>query len=60
MGSSPIHSSKQNQPDAKHGKETILKNENAMSEIEFNNILNTSSTITQWGKWGGIVNIRKA
>lgn len=60
MESSPIHSSKQNQPDIKHGKETTLKNENAVSEIEFNNMLNQSSTITQWGKWGGIVNIRKA
>lgn len=29
MESSPIHSTKQNQPDIKHGKETMLKNENA-------------------------------
>lgn len=60
MESSPIHSTKQNKPDIKHGKETILKYANAMSEIKFNIILNKSSTIPQWGKGGRIVDIRKA
>lgn len=32
--SSPIHSTKQNKPDIKHGKETISKYANAMSEIK--------------------------
>lgn len=60
MESSPIHSTKQNKPDIKHGKETIFKNENAVSEIEFKNILNKSSTVTQSGKERGTVDIRKA
>lgn len=60
MESSPIHSTKQNKPDIKHGKETILRSADATSEIEFNIILNKSSTITQWGKgWGRTVAIRK-
>lgn len=48
MESLPIHSTKQNKPDTKHGKEIIFKDESAVSEIEFNNTLNKSSTITQW------------
>lgn len=50
MESSPIHPAKQNKPDIKHGKETILKYANAMSEIKFNIILNKSSTTTQGGQ----------
>lgn len=46
----PVHSTKQNKPDINHGTETILKNGNVMLEIEFNNVLNKSSTITQWGQ----------
>lgn len=48
MESLPIHSTKQNKPDIKHGKEIIFKDESAVSEIEFNNTLNKSSTITRW------------
>lgn len=60
MASSPIHPTKQNKPDSKHGKETILKYANATSEIKFNIILNKSSTVPQWGKGGRTVDIRKA
>lgn len=62
MESSPIHPTKQNKPGIKHDKETILKNENAMSEIEFSTTLNKSSAITQWGKGagGGLVSMREA
>lgn len=58
--SSSIHSAKQNKPDIKHGKGTMLKNKNVMSEIEFNTILNKPSTVAQWGRWGRSVDIRKA
>lgn len=30
--------------------QSVLKDGNVMSEIEFNNVLNKSSTITQWGQ----------
>lgn len=53
MESLPIHPPKQNKPGIKHDKEAILKNENAMSEIEFNTVLNKSSAITQGGQGGG-------
>ena len=56
-GDSSVHSAKQKKPDVKHGKETTLWNEDAVLEIEFNNILNKSSAITQCGVKGGELSI---